>query len=197
MPESFPFPLKRHTYNDDIRLEPYQPALLHLSGGQRKGIHEPLYRCTSREHHVCCAVEGDFPLSSETPLPSEAIRAIEFVRSSPDEEILGTWASQLRAAVGLVKSRTPDQNRWNAIIPGPISAAVGKFQTVAVEKLIRQLNIGGEAWLGHFAFGFPITGNLSQRFLFPQGKIRCQHSQRRTLLLLCGSFQGTSSQIWH
>ena len=168
--ERFPLPLKRHSYNDDIYLEPYQPALLHLSGGQRKGIHEPLDRCSSREHHVSCALGEVFPLSSETPLPPETIRAIEFIRSSSDEEVRGTWASQLRAVVELVKLSTPEQCRWNANIPESISAAAGKFQIVAVKKLLRQLGVGGEAWLDQFAFGFPITGKLSQRFLFPQAK---------------------------
>ena len=117
-----------------------------------------------------CALGEVFPLSSETPLPPETIHAIEFIRSSSDEEVRGTWASQLRAVEELVKLPTPEQHRWNASIPGSISAAAGKFQIIAVKKLLRQLGVGGEAWLGQFAFGFPITGKLSQRFLFPQAK---------------------------
>ena len=38
----FSLPLKRRHYNDDIRLEPYRPALPRFAGGQRKGIHDPL-----------------------------------------------------------------------------------------------------------------------------------------------------------
>ena len=83
----FPLPLKRRRYKDDIRLEPCKPAILHLAGGQRKGVREPRDRCFDREHHVCCALKGNLPLSVETPMPSEAIRAIEFTRSTPGDKV--------------------------------------------------------------------------------------------------------------
>ena len=114
--------------------------------------------------------EGRFPTVVGNPLPSETIRAIEFIRSSSDDQIMKIWDSQLRASEELVRSCTSAQNRWNSCIPGSISASSGKFQTVAVKTLLRQLNVGGEAWLDQFSFGFPITGKLSQSFLFPRGK---------------------------
>ena len=107
-------PLKRRHYNDDIHLVPYKPEILHLVGGQRKGNHELLDRGVDWEHHVFCAMQEDSPLSLETPLPSETIRAIEFTRSTPDGQIRRSWDVQLRAAEDLVRSCAPAQAKWNA-----------------------------------------------------------------------------------
>ena len=101
---AFSLPLKRRHYDDDVHLEPYRPAILHLAGGQRKGIREPLDRCVDRDHHVCCAMQEDFPLSLETPLPSETIRAIDFVRSTPDGQIRRIRDVQLRPSGELVRT---------------------------------------------------------------------------------------------
>ena len=165
----FSLPLKRRHYKDDIHLEPYKPAILHLAGGKRKGIHEPLGRCVGREHQVCCAMKEVSPLSLETPLPSETIRAIEFIRSTPDDQIREIWGFQPRSAGDLVRSCASAQAKWNACIPESISAAPGKFQTVAAKQLLHQLNVGGAAWMDQFAYGFPTTGKLSQISLSPQG----------------------------
>ena len=100
-------------------------------------------------------------------MPSETSGAVEFISPTPNGRILNIWDVQMGATEELVRICALSQSKWNARIPGSISADVGKFQTVVVKKLLRQLNVGGEAWLGQFAFGFPITGNLSQRFLFP------------------------------
>ena len=177
---AFSLPLKRRHYDDDVHLEPYRPAILHLAGGQRKGIREPLDRCVDRKHHVCCSLQEDSTLSLETPMPSETIRAIEFTRSTPDDQIRRIWDVQLRAAEDLVRSCAPAQAKWNARIPESISAASGKFPTVAAKQLLRQLNFGVEAWIDQFAYGFPIAGKRSQISLSPRGgEIRCSHSCSR------------------
>ena len=103
-------------------------------------------------------------------MPSETIRAIEFTRSTSDDQIRRIRDVQLRAAEDLVRSCAPTQTKWNACVPGSISAAAGKFQTVAAKQLLHQLNFGGAAWIDQFAYGFPIDGKLSQAFLFPRGK---------------------------
>ena len=41
---------------------------------------------------------------------------------------------------------------------------------MAAKQLLQQPNVGGAAWVGQFAYGFPIDGELSQAFLFPRGK---------------------------
>ena len=139
---------------------------------KRKGIHELLDRCRDRTHHVQCALKEDFPLSLEDPLPSETIRDVEFTRSTADGEICKVCDFQLHAAEELVRTRASAQTKWNARILGSIAAAAGRFQTVAAKQLLRQLNIGGDAWVGQFAYGFPITGTLSQKLLYPSGRGR-------------------------
>ena len=97
-------------------------------------------------------------------MPSETIRAIEFIRSTSDGKIRKIRDAQLRAAEELVRSRALSQTKWNACIPGSISASAGNFQTVAAKQLLRHLNVGGAAWIGQFAYGFPIDGKLSHVF---------------------------------
>ena len=103
-------------------------------------------------------------------MPSETIRAVEFIRSASDDQIRRIWGVRLRAAEDLVRSRAPAHARWNARIPGSIPAASGKFQTAAAKQLLHHLNVGVSALIGQFAYGFPIAGKLSQAFLFPSGK---------------------------
>ena len=103
-------------------------------------------------------------------MPSGTIRAIEFARSTPDGQIRRIWDAQLRAAEELVRSCALAQTKWNACIRGSISAESGKFQTVAAKQLLHQLNVGGAALIGPFAYGFPTAGKISQEFLSPGGK---------------------------
>ena len=188
---AFSLPLKRRRYNDDIQLDPYRPALLHFAGGQRKGTHEPLGRCLDRKHHVWRALQEDFPLSLETPLPSETIRAIEFTRSTPDVQIMRIWDVQLRAAEDLVRSCAPAQTKWNACVPESISAASGKFQTVAAKQLIHQLNVGGAAWIDQFAHVISDRGQTVADFaVSAREEIRRSHSNSRNFWVFRCPFLG-------
>ena len=190
-----PLPLKRRHYNGDIRLGAYKAGALHFAGRQRKGTHEPLDSCVGRTHRAWCALKEDFPLSPETPLPSETIRAIELIRSTPDTQICKIWDAQLRAAEELGRTCGLAQTKWNARMPGSISGAAGEFQTVAVKQLLHQLNIGGAAWIDKFAYGFPIAGPMSRKFPFPRGGGICSSSYERDLRVLVGSFPGTDREI--
>ena len=99
-------------------------------------------------------------------MPSETIRAVEFIRSASDDQIRRIWGVRLRAAEDLVRSRAPAHARWNARIPGSIPAASGKFQTAAAKQLLHHLNVGGAAWIDKFAYVFPIDGKLSHVFFY-------------------------------
>ena len=167
---AFPLPLKRRHYNEDIHMDPYRAAVLHLTGGHRKGIREPLGSCVDRRHHLWCALKEDSPLSLETALPSDTIRAMEFIRSSPGGQICKIRGVQLRAAEEVVRTCASAPTRWNVRIPGSISASAGNFRTVAVKQMLHLLNIGGAAWVGQCAYGFPIAGTMSRKFMFPRGR---------------------------
>ena len=91
---------------------------------------------------------GRFPLSLETPMPSETLDAIEFTRPDDNNRILKIWGVQLRATEELDRSFSLAQTKWNACIPGPIAASGGKFQNVSPKQLTLHLNIGGSARAG-------------------------------------------------
>ena len=106
--------------------------------------------------------ERGFPTIAGDPLLSETIRAIDLFRSTPDGQIRRILDVQLREAEELVRTCALAQTKWNACIRGSISAAAGKFQTVASKQLLRQLNVGGAAWIDQFPHGFQITGTMSR-----------------------------------
>ena len=160
-------PLKRRRYNDDMLLETYRPALLHFAGGQRKEIREPLDFCVDMKHRVWCTLEEDSHCRWRLPSVGNdtcyRFRPLYSGWSNPND--LGC---QLRPAEELVRTCELSHTRWNACIPGSISAAGGKFQTADATHLLHQLYVGGEAWIDQFAYGFPITGPLSREFLAPR-----------------------------
>ena len=143
----FPLQLKRRHYNDDVRPESYKASRLRFDWRQRNGIRELLGRCRDRARRLRCALGGNLPISLETPLHSETLRDIEFIRATPGDQICMMRDVLLRSAEELVRTRAQAQTKWNDFIPGSISAAAGKCQTVAAIHLLRHLNIGGRRGL--------------------------------------------------
>ena len=113
----FSLPRKRRRYNDDVFLEPYKPAALHLAGGQRKGLREPLDWRRNYGQHVREAPKSRFPLSHVTPLPAETRRVAAFIRDTPPDDIVRLWDAQLSALDDLVKGCKLAQSKWDACIP--------------------------------------------------------------------------------
>ena len=102
-----------------------------------------------------------------TPLPAEAREVAALIRDTPPDTIIRLRDIQLSALEGLAQGCKLAQSKRDACIPEEIAPAAGKFQTVAMKQLMGQLGMGGSTWLGRFAYGFPITGQLSQKRLFP------------------------------
>ena len=163
---SFSLPRERSSYNDDIHLEPFRKADFSIAGQQRKGIHEPLSSCNSFDRHVRAAMEERFPLSISTPLPRSLRDNAIFCRDTPPSHLLSVWKDQLARVEGLVSSCALAQSKWDACILPDILPAAGHLKTVAIKQLMRECGMGGARWLDQFAFGFPITGLLSQKFLY-------------------------------
>ena len=89
------------------------------------------------------------------------------MRDANPEAIARAPCAQLADSERFAHECALPQPKSNACIPAAISAASVKSQTVATEHMANQLGIGGSQWLGQFAFGFPITGRLSQKRPFP------------------------------
>ena len=104
-------------------------------------------------------------------MPSETSDPIEFIRSTDNDRVLEIWNFQLRETEELFRScdmRTADQmecaHSWVDFY------GLWGFQTDVAKQLMRHLNIGGSVWVGMFAYGLPIAGLLSQKYLFPRDR---------------------------
>ena len=61
----------------------------------------------------------------------------------------------------------PFQEKWDAQIRPEIRPEAGKLKTAALAQRCRHFNLGGQRWLCQFANGFSITGERSQKGVFP------------------------------
>lgn len=70
----------------------------------------------------------------------------------------------------LVCDAAPSQRERYSHTPGKLIGAAGKFKFIAFMTLMGQAQLGGNSWLLQFTWGFPITGDLSQRGVCPTDK---------------------------
>ena len=104
-----------------------------------------------------------FPLSVETPTPTDTADAAYFSRDCPPEQLRASWNSQLGKIEKPAQDSILAQQKWDSAIPDGVKPAAVKLKTVAISQRLRQCGIGGEKWIRQFPHGFPITGELSQR----------------------------------
>ena len=130
---------KRRRYNDDVYPGPYKPAVLHFPDSRRKGIRESMGSCRNYEHQAPEALQGRFPLSHLTPLPTETREAAAYIRDTSPDAILKVWDAQLTALDELAHGCKLAPSTWNACIPEEIPTSDGEFQTVSMKQLMNQL----------------------------------------------------------
>ena len=160
-------PVELSSYNDLLKIETYTAADLSFADRQRRGIHQLLEDSPSLEAHVARAMKQTFPLAAETPLPAITKKAALLIKKTPASSMIPFWEKQLRRLEQLVSDASAAQARWDRDIPSSLKPAAGKLKTVALKQLFQMTGIGGVAWLDQFAFGFPITGKLSQTSVYP------------------------------
>ena len=76
------------------------------------------------------------------------------------------WSLQLQRFSKLVDNSRHLQTQRNSHIPPALVPAAGRLNAVALPQLMDMCGISGRKWIGQFAFGFPITGILSQKHTF-------------------------------
>ena len=155
-------------FNDDVKLEAYQPAALSFADKQRKGIRAVFGGCSSFTDHVRREMKQPFPIASEIPIPVDTARAAKLVAQSDPHVLAEFWDSQLDAMSALVQEAEPHQARWNDHINPVIKPVDGKVKTAALRRQARFCGFGAPKWMGQFSFGFPIAGDLSQKNTFPR-----------------------------
>ena len=156
------------SFNDDLLLSSFRPSKLVWSGEQRRGIMMHISDAASIEDRVFKAIDQDFFLPKDIPLPGEIADALTFTMNTPLEIQVDFWREQLDRVQVLVDKAEEQQAFWYSQTPVTISHATGKFKFLAFTTLMDQYGLGGRNWMRQFVWGFPITGDLSQSGVYPK-----------------------------
>ena len=105
-------------------------------------------------------------MASSAPIPKELSGDALFARDMPEDRLLRFWDAQIASLEKLFASREPSKKEWDARIHPELRLAAEKFRTTALSQLMNQHRMSGSRWIDQFAHGFPITGHLSQRFVY-------------------------------
>ena len=147
-------------FNDDVKLEHYQPAALSFADKQRRGIHESFDGCADMHEHIRRAMKQPSPMAYETPLPDETSRAAEFIAEYAPRDLTALWDSQLLALGKLPQAAAPEKAVRGKNISPDLRPAAWKVQVLALQQLADFCGLGASRWLDQFAVGLPITGRL-------------------------------------
>ena len=79
--------------NDDLCTGPYQKSTFTWAGEQRKGLASTITDAQSPADHVQRAVNKEFPLAKDIPLPSELTEALDFIQPGGPDSIRAFWKS--------------------------------------------------------------------------------------------------------
>ena len=89
-------PRVRSSFNDDVKLDAFQPADMTYAGKQRKGIRENFESFTSMQDHVRRALGERFPLAAPIPPPEHIKKEAVFTLVEMKQP-----ASQLHWVIGV------------------------------------------------------------------------------------------------
>ena len=123
---------------------------------------------SSIEGHIRKAINSDFFLAKEIPLPPDVLRSIGIVADSNPQALRAWWKLQLERVKGAVRDAADLQPIWDNASPASIRSATGRLRPVALAFLLKTFDLGGERWIKQFTYGFSITGNLSQEGAYPR-----------------------------
>ena len=99
------------------------------------------------DDHILRAINSDFCLPNEIPLPPDSARSIDIVPES-DPKALRAWRGlQLDRVKGIVNSATDFQAIWISAAPTSIKSATERLQTVALTTLLQTFDLGGRLGL--------------------------------------------------
>ena len=154
-------------FNDSLTIEHYTPSARSYMGKQRKGINEPFPNAASYEEHITEALRAPFPLFETARLPIDLTNALHFNRDNSVETIADFRKSQLIRLRVIAAECWDETEKWMSLAPEDVRIASGKIHVALLTHLARFTRMGGTDWFMQFVFGFPITGILSQKGVFP------------------------------
>ena len=157
----------RVDYNDDIYLGPFEKSNKIWTGTQKNGAAPEIPGEPSYYDHVTKALQTEFCLSKEIPIPPEIVDSSEWISTTPHDEILSFWKTQFSALQQLVLDAAQSQAEWTNLTHQFLKPATERCQAVAFRQLLCHFNLGGDRWIGQFAHGFPTSGIISQEGVSP------------------------------
>ena len=155
------------TYNDAITVEHYHGALDYYMSFQRSRINIDDLGAESREDFVDKSLQQPFPLAVLPPIPEHLLASLNFLLSNSPIEIERFWKKQLSRLKNFVRERSVASAHWYSFAPKQLGKFHRRFPLDVWAALMRYFKLGNTDWLAQFVFGFPIVGDLSQRFAFP------------------------------
>ena len=78
---------KPDSFNDDLRLSTFTSSNMTWAGQQKKGIQFNIPDASPYLDHVDRAMREPFHLSDEIPLPGEVMDSLQFIQSTPVDEL--------------------------------------------------------------------------------------------------------------
>ena len=90
------------------------------------------------------------------------MKAAQFAAGNDPHLIAGFRGSQLASLENLAKSAAPPQAERSGFTDPSARPAAGEIHILALRHLAEFCGMGASKWMGQFAVGIPITGDLSQ-----------------------------------
>ena len=156
--------------NDDLKVSHYESSPYTYMGQQRRGDFEPIKDADNHLDRIYKAIELEFFLARQIPLPEEMHEANKFITSAPPESIIAFRNKQLARLDTMITQAATTQKEWQQQTPDSIKCVTGELKTVTIAQLLDYYNMGGQQWIQQFIYGFPLIGTLSQKGAFPEGK---------------------------
>ena len=88
-PDRVPGLAKHPSYNDDLRLGSFTQSKLVWADVQKKVLSPAITDPLSYSDHIIRAVQSEFPLGAEIPLPEELKTSLDWISTAP----LRSWLS--------------------------------------------------------------------------------------------------------
>ena len=136
-----PSPDRHTSYNDELRLGPFHPSRYTRADEQMKGVTMHIDDASSIDGHIRKAIDAEFSLSNQIPLPSDVSRSIRIVAESNPMAPRAWWKLQLDREKGVVNSAADIQEFRNCSKPASIRSETWRLQAVALAFLLRTFDL--------------------------------------------------------
>ena len=153
--------------NDDLNLGSFEQSKKVWAGTQKKGVNPDIQDATDYLGHIFKAVKADFPLTQPIAIPSEIKESLEWISTTPKEEVLKFWEGQFARLTRLFEQSASTQAKWDEAIPNELRGGACRIATVPLLALMRHFSLGGDRWVTQLVHGFPTCGIISQEGVFP------------------------------